>query len=209
MSTESEEALVRKKKVRAGHQGSATRLIAQAEAAEPRNSVDLELAVANLKKKLDVLTPLDAEILELTTDDDIEAEIDHANQYHENIQRILSKLNKVLITPAPRTEHTPRVKSTPAAPTAPSTVTPITTDPPPGGVVIPATPHTHGTKVKLPKLTLPHFSGNPTRWTTFWDSYELAIHGNDELSEVDKFNYLRSLLEGSAFEVVRGLTLCC
>lgn len=61
--------------------------------------------------------------------------------------------------------------------------------------------------MKLPKLTLPHFSGNPIKWTAFWDSYESAIHSNDELSEVDKFNYLHSLLEGSAFEAVRGLTL--
>ena len=76
------------------------RLIAQAEAAlteEPPNSSDLELAVANLNRKLEVLTPLDAEILELTLDDDIEAEIDHADQYQESIRRTLSKLNKALL----------------------------------------------------------------------------------------------------------------
>jgi len=61
--------------------------------------------------------------------------------------------------------------------------------------------------VKLPKLTLPHLNGNPVRWTAFVDSYESAIHSNDKLSEVDKFNYLLSLLEGSAFEAVQGLTL--
>ena len=97
------EALARKIKVRAGHRGSTTRLIAQAETAlaeEPRNSADLELAVANLIRKLEVLTPLDAEILELTPDADIEVEIDHADQYQENIQRTLSKLNKALTTTA-------------------------------------------------------------------------------------------------------------
>ena len=62
-------------------------------------------------------------------------------------------------------------------------------------------------KVKLPKLTLPHFNGNLTKWAAFWDSYESAIHSNDALSEVDKFNYLRTLLEGPASEVIRGLTL--
>ena len=138
--------------MRAGHRGSTTRLIAQAEVAltaEPLNSVDLELAVAKLKKRMDVLTPLDAEILELTADDDIDVEIDHADQYQENIQHILSKLNKVLIIPAPRTEHNPRVQSTLAAPKALSTVTPIMTDHLSGGVVTPDTSHTHGTKVKL------------------------------------------------------------
>ena len=37
--------------------------------------------------------------------------------------------------------------------------------------------------------------------------YESAIHSNSEFAEVDKFNYLPSLLEGSAFEAIRGLTL--
>lgn len=61
--------------------------------------------------------------------------------------------------------------------------------------------------MKLPKLTLPHFNSNLTKWTAFWDSYKSAIHSNDELSRVDKFNYLRSLLEGPAFEAIQGSML--
>ena len=61
--------------------------------------------------------------------------------------------------------------------------------------------------MKLPKLTLPHFNGDPMKWAAIWDSYEPAIHSNDELSEVDKFNHLHSLLEGSAFDTIRGLAL--
>ena len=45
------------------------------------------------------------------------------------------------------------------------------------------------------------------KWTAFWDSYESAVHNNDELSNVDKFNYLRSLLERTAYEAIAGLTL--
>ena len=41
----------------------------------------------------------------------------------------------------------------------------------------------------------------------FWDSFEAAIHNNDELSSVDKFNYLNTLLEDSAAAAVAGLTL--
>ena len=44
-------------------------------------------------------------------------------------------------------------------------------------------------------------------WTTFWDSYESAVHLNSALSDVDKFNYLRSLLERSAYDAIAGLTL--
>ena len=41
----------------------------------------------------------------------------------------------------------------------------------------------------------------------FCDSYESAVHLNSALSEVDKFNYLRSLLERSAYDSIAGLTL--
>ena len=59
-------------------------------------------------------------------------------------------------------------------------------------------------KIKLPKLTIPPFEGDITKWTPFWDS---AIHRNSSLTEINKFNYLRSLLRGTARESVAGLML--
>ena len=44
-------------------------------------------------------------------------------------------------------------------------------------------------------------------WTTFWDSYESSIHRNTQLSDIDKFIYLSSLLEGPAAESISGLRL--
>ena len=65
----------------------------------------------------------------------------------------------------------------------------------------------HGTKVKLPKLSLKRFNGDITQWSTFWDIFQSSIDGNSGLSNIDKFNYLKSLLEGSASEPVSGLKL--
>ena len=62
-------------------------------------------------------------------------------------------------------------------------------------------------KPKLPKLTLPKFKGQVTKWGSFWDSYSLAIHDNKEISKIDKFNYLNSLLEGAALRAIQGLAL--
>ena len=62
-------------------------------------------------------------------------------------------------------------------------------------------------RVKLPKISLPHFRGNLMRWSAFWDSFNSAIHTNDRLSEINKFNYLRSLLEGAAYDAIAGLAL--
>ena len=46
-----------------------------------------------------------------------------------------------------------------------------------------------------------------TAWPSFWDSYESTIHNNKDLADIDKFNYLNSLLQRSAREAVSGLTL--
>lgn len=45
------------------------------------------------------------------------------------------------------------------------------------------------------------------KWTSFWDAYQSAVHSNSALLDVDKFNYLRSLLDHTAFDVISGLTL--
>ena len=60
---------------------------------------------------------------------------------------------------------------------------------------------------KLPKLTLKQFDGQPCEWQAFWDSFKCAIHENPGLSDVDKFNYLKSLLEKSAAATIEGLSL--
>ncbi len=45
------------------------------------------------------------------------------------------------------------------------------------------------------------------KWSTFWDSYESAIHKNDDLTDADKYSYLRSLLERTTLDTISGLTL--
>jgi len=47
---------------------------------------------------------------------------------------------------------------------------------------------------RLPKLTIPTFSGNPLTWQTFRDSFSAAVHSNNTLSGIHKFNYLRAHL---------------
>uniref|UniRef100_A0A1X7TGP5 Uncharacterized protein n=1 Tax=Amphimedon queenslandica TaxID=400682 RepID=A0A1X7TGP5_AMPQE len=63
------------------------------------------------------------------------------------------------------------------------------------------------TGVKLPKQTLKHFCEYPTTWSTFWGSFEVAVHENSVLSDVNKFNYLVSLLDPPASSAVAGLKI--
>lgn len=62
-------------------------------------------------------------------------------------------------------------------------------------------------KAKLPKLEVKKFGGRIHEWQEFWDSSESAIHSNGSLSNVDKFSYLRGLLEGPAKASIAGFAL--
>jgi len=61
--------------------------------------------------------------------------------------------------------------------------------------------------VKLPKLEINSFGGDKLKWIEFWDSFESTIHKNKRISNVEKFNYLKSKLTGEAMQVISGLTL--
>ena len=65
----------------------------------------------------------------------------------------------------------------------------------------------HATRVKLPKLAPKKFNGDLTRWSTFWDSFESSIHHHPDLTDIDRFNYLHTLLEGPAADAISGLKL--
>ena len=61
-------------------------------------------------------------------------------------------------------------------------------------------------EASLPKLELPTFSGDVTKWPSFWDQFSAVIDGSD-LPEVSKFVYLLSLLTAEAKLSVKGLTI--
>ena len=60
---------------------------------------------------------------------------------------------------------------------------------------------------RLPKLTLPAFTGESPDWQGFWDQYQVSIHNNHRISDIDKFNYLKGCVKGEAYAAVSGLTL--
>ena len=182
------EELARKKKVRGGHKASATRMMSRADelmASEGAPDVSkLNQLGMSLKEKLQEIKVFDSEILALVKDDELEDEIAQADLFKERIYSTLIRIEKAT-APAP-------------------TPTPTSTGPEPTAA---APTSTHSQKVRLPKLTIKPFSGKLTAWTPFWDSFNSAIHSNSDLSKVDKFNYLRSMVSSSALEAISGLTL--
>ena len=66
---------------------------------------------------------------------------------------------------------------------------------------LPPMPPPSTAKPRLPKLTLPKFKRVVNDWLTFYP------HNNTQIPKVDKFNYLNSMHEGTAFETVQGFSM--
>ena len=65
----------------------------------------------------------------------------------------------------------------------------------------------HENKVKLSRLELSKFNGSIIEWKGFWDQFKSTVHENNNISVIEKFNYLRTLLEDSALSAISGLIL--
>ena len=181
------EGLVKKKRIRAGHRGVVTKRVEAAKAllrTDDPDPVQVTRFVTILEEKLIVLKRLDGEILELLVDEEaIVAEIEAADEYNQSIHDFLLTMQKVI------TQLSTRV-SKPSTGTTKEEL----------GVL-------SNRQARLPKLALPSFDGTLTNWVSFWELYEVAVHSNPELSDVQKFSYLKSLVEGSAKEAIDGLSL--
>ena len=180
-----------KKRVRGGHKASATRMVTEVNALVEESAPDSAKLLQlkhSLEEKLKTFSILDSEILDMVAEDAIPQEIEEADLYKASIYEAIAKIDLCYSAKAK-----PKTTSTSASSAGPSRT--------------PDIPTSASSRVKLPKLTLRPFNGDITAWTTFWDSYESAVHNNRELTDIDKFNYLRSLLEKSAYDCIAGLSL--
>jgi len=57
--------------------------------------------------------------------------------------------------------------------------------------------------VKLVPLEIPQFSGAYTEWAAYHDIFSALVHSNDQISNIQKFFYLRSSLSGDAESVIK------
>ena len=104
--------LVKRKRVRSGHKGSATRTVRQVTELLGTDSPDrdrLALLRMTLKEKLDTIKSLDAEIVDLIEDEgELAEEIEQADTYKEGLYESILKVDRFLnTTPTPGTPHVP------------------------------------------------------------------------------------------------------
>ena len=184
--------LKQKVKVRGGHKGYVTKTLTKCKEAlsgsiDPALIKKLKEWKINLNERLDILKELDNEILNLIpADKDIEHEIDSAGVFRESIYEVIVHIDEVLEEYESKKVNVSSEGSQGQGAQA--------------KVISAAT-------TKLPKLVLKKFNGQPTAWQEFYDAFDSSIHKNSSLSDVDRFNYLRNLVEGPAYSTIAGLQL--
>ena len=61
--------------------------------------------------------------------------------------------------------------------------------------------------VRRPKLEMEHFDGNLLDYPSFIDSFKSSVDSDPDLSDTDKFAYLKGLLKGRALNTIKGLSI--
>ena len=56
-------------------------------------------------------------------------------------------------------------------------------------------------------MSIPTYDGSLFTWSTFWSQFEVTVHKNSNLSDIQKFTYLKSFLKGEAESAITCLTL--
>ena len=95
------EKLTKKKRIRAGHRASVTRIIAQVQQAlesEELNSSKLKQPLQTLCEKVDVLRKLDSDILSALETEDITGDIEQADIVKETLESTIFDLDAALTT---------------------------------------------------------------------------------------------------------------
>ncbi|KAL9961122.1 hypothetical protein ACROYT_G030013 [Oculina patagonica] len=136
-----------------------------------------------LDGKQESLIEMDQEILSVCEVTTIDKEIEESEEITASIIRLKCKIENASKVNMPSQQHVGSPQTT-AQPVNQNAV-----------------------RTRLPKLYLPKFKGDVTKWNTFWDSFQSAVHRNERISNIDKFNYLNSVLEGAAARATQGLTL--
>lgn len=61
--------------------------------------------------------------------------------------------------------------------------------------------------VKLPEVQIKHFTGNLLDYKAFRQIFEATVINNSSLSDVQRFTYLKSFLEGEPLKLIENLDI--
>ncbi|KAL7824555.1 hypothetical protein SRHO_G00098440 [Serrasalmus rhombeus] len=154
---------------------STTRLINQIDVElqkedEQRDLNRVREMLAVLLAKEDSLRELDNIVEEHTSLEDVEAEIELAEEYRDCVIEIKTRAHRVISETVSNPLPTRQSDASSA----------------------------NKQTVRLPKLQIDKFNRDVSSWQEFWSQYKTAIHNNSALCKKEKFTYLKTYLTGTA-----------
>lgn len=176
--------------LRRGGRSAATRLsgklstIFDYDTLEPiRKIYELECKLAELNARYETLNELDQQILLVTDEANLQAEVEATDFTYGAIEYAralaLFRINTL------RRDHegtNPAPNPTPALQNVPSRAT------------------------SRPKIALPRFNGDILQWQPFWQAFHAEIESDNSLANINKFNYLVGQLDSNVLVTVAGPT---
>ncbi|XP_054721262.1 uncharacterized protein LOC129231039 [Uloborus diversus] len=182
------------KKKRGAIRASITRIITKIQNALENFNTDssdkLEELLEHLNEKSYEIKAVDTEIESLVEEKELDAELLSAEEYRDKITtwrfRATKKLRSLTSEQKQEISH-PEHSTSNEVGTIQETKEKV--------------------NIKLPKLSIIKYFGDHSEWLSFWSSFESAIHKNDSLDPVDKFNYLKAYLGGNALKSIEGLAM--
>ena len=125
----------------------------------------------SLNSKVEDILPLDGKILNLTPEEELDHKVQQADETCKKIRLCIIQIQAVLKGTHKNTVTTPELTD------QPHHMPPRNHD---------SSPDHHACHTKLPKLSIKIFGGDLTKWTTFWDAFDAAVHSNPYLSNIER-----------------------
>jgi hypothetical protein len=170
--------LTKEKKTRSSQRGQLTKLYTRFDEVRAGSDPDNVVVVLDLiKAKIELLENVDKTILSLVEEKDYESELVEGDDYLAKAKEKHGIMKR---------QHEKAVKPAPAS------------DPKRTG---------KSTGYRLPKLQISRFNGDLLNWQTFEDDFNSAVGSNSDLTDIEKFQFLRAQLDAEAYDTIAGLPL--
>ena len=180
-------ALVNSKQIRSGHRTHIMKLMGKVKgvtATTEKAMEDTKILLATLVRKQNVFEKCDGDILnQIDEADEIGKEIEESSEFGDRVIEEITRLEIYVDYMNRKVNEGPLdtklVLSKP------------TTD----------------NQIRLPKISLKEYDGSLLSWNSFWNQFDVSVHKNVNLSDIQKLTYLKSLLVGEVEKSIAGLTL--
>ena len=175
----------RLRKKRGVIRSSTTKLMSRLEGETSNEAPDCEALremLSLLSVKEETLTDLDKGIEEETSDKELEAEVEGAQDYQDRIITLKTRARRLI----ERSEPELRVRVSAGGVSDASMNDSFERSNASHSMT------SHQT-VRLPKLVIDKYDGEISQWQEFWSQYLAAIHSNEMLRNREKFSYLRHI----------------